>query len=88
MVWDSVPVTEAAGPPEFPPINVPVKSGVCQVYWVPAGTIPSVTFMADKLNVTPLQTTREKVLMSTFGFTQTVTENKLPVQSPEIGVTK
>jgi hypothetical protein len=67
---------------------VPDKAGLSQVYSVPAGTIPLVTFNAEKLKLTPLQVTRENEVTDTTGLTKTVTENTLPIQSPESGVTK
>ena len=88
LVCDKVPEIVAAGPPALPPKMVPDKAGLSQVYSVPAGTIPLVTFNAEKLKLTPLQVTRENEVTDTTGLTKTVTENTLPIQSPESGVTK
>ena len=88
LVWDKFPVIEEAGPPALPPKMVPDKVGLSHVYWVPAGTIPLVTFTAEKLKLAPLQVTLENEVTDTTGLTKTVTENTLPVQSPESGVTK
>jgi hypothetical protein len=78
---------DAAGPPALPPEIVPDKFGDNQVYEVPAGTIPLVTFTAEKLKLAPLQVTRENAVTATTGLTRTVTENGIPVQSPDSGVT-
>ena len=78
---------EAAGPPALPPEIVPDKFGDNQVYEVPTGTIPLVTFTAEKLKLAPLQVTRENAVTATTGLTRTVTENGIPVQSPDNGVT-
>jgi hypothetical protein len=88
VVCDKFPVMDKAGPPELPPLIVPDKEGLSQVYWVPAGIIPLVTFNAEKLKFAPLQVTLENEVTDTTGLTKTVTENTLPVQSPERGVTK
>ena len=88
FVCDRVPVMDAAGPPALPPKMAPDKEGLCQVYWVPAGIIPLVTFNAEKLKFAPLQVTLENEVTDTTGLTKTVTEKILPVQSPERGVTK
>ena len=54
---------------------------------VPAGTIPSVPFAGEALNVTPLQTVREIELIAGFGLIETVRLNIAPLQLPETGVT-
>jgi hypothetical protein len=88
VVCDKFPVMDKAGPPALPPLIEPDKVGLCQVYEVPAGTIPLVTFNAEKLKLAPLQVTLENEVTDTTGLTKTVTENTFPVQSPERGVTK
>ena len=70
------------------PVILPVVPGADQLYVVPTGTIPLVTFVGVTVKLTPLQLTAVIALITAAGFTVTVTENTTPVQLPLVGVTK
>ena len=74
--------------PVVPPVIPPVTLGALQLYAVPAGMIPFVTFVGVALNCTPLQVTAVIAVTCAVGFKLTVTENVAPVQLPVTGVTR
>jgi hypothetical protein len=65
----------------------PVTLGAAQLYVVPAGTRPLVTFAGVTVKAVPLQTTFVIKVTAGFGFTVTVTVKVLPEQLPDSGVT-
>ncbi len=73
--------------PEEPPVITPVTTGTDQLYVVPAGTTPLVTFAGVEVNDDPLQA--EFVIEETagVGFTVTVNVNVVPEHVPDVGVT-
>ena len=74
--------------PVVTPVILPVVPGVDQLYVVPTGTMPLVTFVGVTVKLTPLQLTVVIALITAAGFTVTVTVNTDPVQLPLVGVTK
>ena len=70
------------------PVILPVVPGVDQLYVVPTGTIPLVTFVGVTVKITPLQLTVVIKLITAAGFKVTVKENTAPIQLPLVGVTK
>ena len=73
---------------DVPPVKLPVIDGADQLYVVPAGTIPLVTFVGVTVNVTPLHVIVLIAVIAGVGLIVTVTLNTKPVQLPVIGVTK
>jgi hypothetical protein len=59
--------------PEEPPVIPPVTTGADQLYVVPTGTTPFVTFVGVEVNDDPLQA--EFVIEETAGVGFTVTVN-------------
>jgi hypothetical protein len=69
-----LPVTVA------PPVTVPVNVGAFQLYKLPSGTIPFVTFDGVTTNGTPLHVTVVIVVISAVGGNVTVNVKFAPVQ--------
>jgi hypothetical protein len=69
---------------DAPPVTVPVNVGTFQLYTLPSGTIPLVTFDGVTTNGTPLHVTVVIVLISAVGGTVTVTVNGAP--SPQLAM--
>ena len=86
VVFMSVPPILDDPLPVAPPVN-PAPEGTVQLYIVPAGTIPSVTFTGVTINPEPLHTEADMLLIAGFGLIITLTGNASPVQLPETGVT-
>src|ERR1043166_1782730 len=82
----NVPVIDEPDP-ATPPVIPPVTVGTPQLYVVPTGTIPFVTFNGVTVNVAPLQIVVVKLFIDGLGFTVTVTVNVDPVHEPDVGVT-
>ncbi len=82
-----IPLTATAFVPVVPPVIAPVTDGADQLYNVPDGITPFVTFVGVTVNNTPLQVTPVIAVIDADGFTVTVTVNVAPVQLPERGVT-
>ena len=55
--------------PEAPPVIPPFILGADQLYIVPTGTIPFTPLIGFKVNVSPLQTSRDVLLISDVGLT-------------------
>jgi hypothetical protein len=72
--------------PAAPPLN-PAPAGAPQLYVVPTGTIPLVTFTGVTENAVPPQTVAVMLVTAGFGFKVTVTVKVEPVQLPDFGVT-
>ena len=70
-----------------PPVK-PVPVGVDQVYVVAAGTIPLVTLVGVIAKITPLQVVVLIGVMDATGLIFIVTLNTVPIQLPEVGVSK
>ena len=83
----NVPLTFIAFVPLNPPVIPPVTDGAPQLYKVPAGITPFVTFVGVTVNNTPLQVTPVIAVIPAVGFTVTVTVKLVPVQLPDTGVT-
>ena len=83
----SVPVILAAFVAVAPPVK-PVPVGNDQLYSVPEGTIPFVTFVGDTVNNVPLQLIFVNALMVAIGLIVTVRVNAEPEQVPDTGVTE
>ena len=68
----------------------PVADGADQLYNVPVGTIPLVTFDGVTVKLTPSQAVAVMPLINATGLTVTVSENTAPAQPPvtEVGVIK
>ena len=73
--------------PLMPPVMPPVTVGTLQLYKVPSGTIPSPIFVGLTVNITPLQLTAVRLLITAVGLIVIVTVNVAPVQLPDNGVT-
>ena len=71
----------------IPPVSVPVKVGVAQLYKVPAGTMPLVILVGVNVNDVPLQMILVIALMEAEGLMVTVTVNTALLQLPDKGVT-
>jgi hypothetical protein len=69
---------------DAPPVTVPVNVGTFQLYTLPSGTIPLVTFDGVTTNGTPLHVTVVIVVISAVGGTVTVTVNGAP--SPQLAM--
>ena len=69
----SVPLIVDAPLPEVPPVKPPVVAGADQLYVVPAGTRPFVTFAGVAVKVAPLHTVEVMFVMAGVGLTVTVT---------------
>src|SRR5258706_4714319 len=82
-----VPLMFDALLPAAPPVIPPVTVGADQLYVVPAGTIPFVTFAGVTVNPIPLHTVEVIAFITGVGFTVTVTVNVEPAQVPDVGVT-
>ena len=87
VVLISVPVILAAFVAVAPPVN-PTPVGNDQLYSVPEGTIPFVTFVGDTVNNVPLQLIFVNALMVAIGLIVTVRVNAEPEQVPDTGVTE
>ena len=85
--FTNVPLTTEAPEPVVPPVIKPVTLGTPQLYVVPAGTIPLVTFVGVILKNTPLHVVVLIAVICASGFKFTVTEKEAPVQDPDVGVT-
>ena len=86
VVLVSVPVMLATFVAVAPPVK-PIPVGNDQLYKVPAGTIPFVTFVGDTVNNVPLQVVLVNALMVAIGLMVTVNVNAAPEQVPDKGVT-
>jgi hypothetical protein len=73
---------------DVPPVIPPVTVGALQAYKVPAGTLPFVGLVGVILKITPLQVVVVIAVIAAIGFNVTVTENTVPVQPPDTGVTR
>ena len=74
--------------PDAPPVNPPVTVGTLQLYVVPPGTIPFVTFTGVTLKNTPLHVVLVIALTDGVGLTVTVTVNvAFAPHSIDVGVT-
>jgi hypothetical protein len=73
--------------PVVPPVIPPVTTGADQLYVVPVGTNPFVTFVGVEVKVDPLQAEFVIEVIDGVGFTVTVNVNVVPEQVPEVGVT-
>jgi hypothetical protein len=73
--------------PATPPERPPVTEGSGQVYVVPAGIIPFVTFAGVRLKGSPLHMVAAIAVIEGFGSMVSVTVNVGPVQPPDVGVT-
>jgi hypothetical protein len=82
-----LPVILVAAVPEEPPVIPPVTTGTDQLYVVPVGTNPFVTFAGVEVNDDPLQAEFVIEVIAGLGFTVTVNVNVVPKQVPEVGVT-
>ena len=83
-----VPVITVAPLPVVPPVNPPVTLGALQLYVVPAGTIPFVTFVGVALNCTPLQVIAVIAVITAVGFIVTVKVNvAFTPHKADVGVT-
>ena len=69
-----------------PPVSPPETVGVAQLYVVPAGTIPFVTFAGVEVKVPPLQIELVMGVIAGTGFTVAITVNVAPEHVPEVGV--
>jgi hypothetical protein len=65
---------------EDPPVTVPVNVGTLQLYKLPSGTTPFVTFVGVTTNGTPLHVTVVIVLISAVGGNVTVNVKFVPTQ--------
>ena len=65
---------------DAPPVTVPVNVGTLQLYTLPFGTIPLVTFVGVTTNATPLQVTVVIVVISAVGGNVTVNVKFVPTQ--------
>ena len=84
----SVPLILVALLPIAPPVIPPVTLGADQLYNVPAGTIPLVTFVGVTVNSTPLHVTVVIAVITAVGFKVTVTVKlALAPQLSVVGVT-
>ena len=81
-----LPVISIAPVPLMPPVIPPVTTGTLQLYNVPPGTIPSARFVGLTVNITPLQLTAVRLLITAVGLIVIVTVNVAPVQLPDIGL--
>ena len=73
--------------PPAPPVRPPVIAGAGQLYIVPAGTTPLVTFAGVIVNDPPLQIASVIAVIEGSGSTVTVIVNVAPAQLPDVGVT-
>jgi hypothetical protein len=84
----NVPLIFIALVPGAPPVIPPVTDGALQLYKVPAGTIPFVTFVGVTVNNTPLQVTPVIAVTDATGLILTVTVKVDPKpQLTVVGVT-
>ena len=82
-----MPVIVDALLPDAPPVIPPVTPGALQLYVVPAGITPLVTFTGVTLKNTPLHVVVLIAVILAYGLILTVTVNVAPVQLPDTGVT-